>query len=181
MSNSPTNSPSPSNSQTERSSSEVPVTLPQQVPTTSTSQSEETPQPTAGPHSRSTPPILVLDRRSITSNPRTIPPLVLIHDPRTARATSASPADSSDPRQGRPLQVARHLPRTSSSHSPRRVFHPYTRPSSTSRAQSQPHSPTMSAPNNTSSGSNPPQLPYAPFPYPAPANAGQGGKGGSGK
>lgn len=184
MSNSPSHNTSPSNSQIDRATSEAP-----EAPTTSTSHSAETHQSTAGQRSQSTPPILVLDRRSITSNPRPPGSLVLIQ--RAPQATSQAVSDS---RQGRPL-VARHAIRQSTSQSPHRVFNPYARPSPFVRARSQPQTSTMSSastPSNTStagassgSNSNPSyQLPYAPFPYPMPANGGsgqQGGKGGSGK
>ena len=173
MSSDPSNTSSPSNSQIQRATSEIPATLPERVSSSSTTSSAETPQVTAGIRSQSTPPILILDRRSITSNPRSELPLLCIQN-----SEQTAGLDSCDPRQGRPL-VARNLPRTSSSQPPRRVLTPYTRPTSLHRADSQPHLATMSSastPSNTStSGSG--QLPYAPFPYPAPANAGQGGKG----
>ena len=189
MSSDPSNTSSPSNSQTERATPEAPVTLSLQVPTTSTSSSSETPQATAGQRSQSTPPVLILDRRSITSNPRPTVPLIFIHDHHSTQTTSTPRAEFSEHRRGRPT-IARHSSRSSSSHSPLRATGPYTRPASVPRTRSQPRSATMSSastPSNTStagagSGSNPSyQLPYAPFPYPAPANAGQQGGKGNGK
>lgn len=187
MSSSSTNNPSTSNSQTDCTTPAITEASPQHPTATSTVHSAETPQSFAGQRSQSTPPALPLGPQSITSHPR--PPLVFIQHSYTPSA--ASQADFSL-RQGRSL-VARSTPRSSSSQSPRRTSHPYSRPPQLLRAHSQPRPATMSSastPSNTStagasSGSNPQyQLPYAPFPYTMPANAGsgqQGGKGGNGK
>lgn len=181
---SPSNSPEPT---TRRATSVIPEAVSQQANSNSRSDSVETPQPTAGPRSQSTPPDLLLARRAITSHPRQSAPLIIISESPEPRS---SPEVESASRQGRPL-VARHGQRNSSSQPPRRSTTPYARPSSQVRARSQPRSvPTStmssasSSPGNTStagatsgSGSNPSyQLPYAPFPYPMP----QGGRGSAG-
>ncbi|KAK3209233.1 hypothetical protein GRF29_69g1170710 [Pseudopithomyces chartarum] len=189
MSSDPSSTSSPSKSQTELTTPKAPVTLPQQASNTSTSLSVETPQATAGQRSQSTPPVFILDRQSITSNPRPTVPLVLINDHQTPSLNQTSRAEFSEHRRGRPA-ITRNSLRSSSSQSPFRTINPYTRPASVPRTRSQPSSATMSSastPSNTStagagSGSNPSyQLPYAPFPYPAPANAGQQGGKGNGK
>ena len=173
----------PSNSQTHRDTSQVPVSLPPTIDNTPAF--VETHQTSPGRRSRSTPAIFVLERRSITSTPRQESSQVYTHNPHTTTSTSNTTVESSEHRQGRSL-VARHHPRSSSSQPSRTALTPYTLPTPSSSAHSQVRPVTMSSastPSNTStagsgSGSNPSyQLPYAPFPYPAPANAGQGGKG----
>lgn len=169
-----------SDSQTNLTASQVPLPLPPQASTDNISPAE-THQFTAGRRSQSTPPIIILDRYSITSNPRQASPLGHIHDPRTSSSSSNTLGESSENRQGRPL-VDRHHPRSTSLQPLRTVLTPNTRQTSLSREDSQSRSVTMSsgsAPSNTSSSAA--QLPYAPFPYPAPANAGQSGGKGNGK
>jgi hypothetical protein len=192
MSSGPSNNPSPSKSQelspgrTTSASLEASI---QQATSVGSDYSAETPQPTAGLRSLSTPPDLLSTRRSVTSHPRPTAPLIFINE---SPAPQSSTEAERSLRQGRPL-VARHALRNSSSQSPRRSRTPYGRPASVIRAQSQPRttptttSTTMSSsgssPGNTStagsgSGSSNPsyQLPYAPFPYPMPKP--QGGNGG---